>query len=174
MVVICAVLHTATSGLASKCDEAAMCERVIRCEQRAVGVEQHIDATILEVTDHPRQVFDHHRLADAMEDRARQTRQLIDDRGEQLPAHIGGRFERLESARTGFAQQIAAIGDLEVDADRRRLGNARSLLADGLEIAARDDRFSERQRFSSGQFYAAVSSSGIRHRARQSAVSRAL
>ncbi len=29
MVVICAVLHTATSGLASKCDEAAMCERVI-------------------------------------------------------------------------------------------------------------------------------------------------
>ena len=29
MVMICAVLHTATSGLASKCDEAAMCERVI-------------------------------------------------------------------------------------------------------------------------------------------------
>ena len=53
-----------------------------RRQQGAVGVEQHIDAALLQVADHARQVSHQHRLADPMEYGARHPRQLIDDRGE--------------------------------------------------------------------------------------------
>ena len=46
---------------------------------------------------------------------------LVDDLREQLPAHVGRRLELLVGARAGRAQQIAAVGRLEIEADRRRL-----------------------------------------------------
>ena len=45
----------------------------------------------------------------------------------------------LEGARAGLAQQVAAVGDLEIEADRRRPPRRRAPLADRLEIAARID-----------------------------------
>ena len=64
-----------------------------------------------------------HRLADAVQHDAADIRYLIDDAGEQRPAHVGGRFQFLEGARAGLAQQVAAVGDLQIQADRRGLGD---------------------------------------------------
>src|SRR5262245_66589294 len=44
--------------------------------------------------------------------------QLVDNRPEQVPAHVRPRLELLVSARAGGAQKIAAIGDFQIDADR--------------------------------------------------------
>ena len=65
-----------------------------------------------------RQVLHQHRLADAVQHDAGDVRNLIDDAGEQLPAHIGRRLQFLERARAGLAQQVAAVGDLQIEADR--------------------------------------------------------
>src|SRR3974390_780618 len=43
--------------------------------------------------------------------------QLVDNRPEQVPTHICWRLGLLVSARAGGAQQIAAIGDFQVDTD---------------------------------------------------------
>ena len=55
-----------------------------------------------------------------------------------VPAHVGRGFQGLEGARAGLAQQVAAVRDLQIQADRRRQGlrEARSA-ADRLEVAAR-------------------------------------
>src|SRR5262249_54950459 len=75
-----------------------------------------------------------------MEDRALQVWNLIDDRDEQLPAHVGGRLELGVGARAGGAQEIAAIGGLEIDANRLSCGVIAAPLADdALEIALRID-----------------------------------
>ena len=87
-------------------------------EQRSVGVEQDMDATILEVADHARQVAHQHRLADTVQDGTHETGELVDDAREKLPRHIGRRLQRLEGARTGLAEQVAAVRDLEIGADR--------------------------------------------------------
>jgi hypothetical protein len=106
-------------------------------QQSAVGVEQHVGAAVFQIAHHAGQRLDHHRLADAMQNDARYVRKLVDDTSEQLPAHIGGRLEIFEGARAGFAQQIAAIGRLDVKANRLLLGNLAARVADGFEIAPR-------------------------------------
>src|SRR5690242_21856710 len=66
-------------------------------------------------------------------------RNLIDDRGEQLPTHIGRGFKLLVGARTRRAQQIAAVGRFQIEANRILL---RDIVIGGyvLEIAGRIDR----------------------------------
>ena len=91
---------------------------VLLVEQRAVGVEQDVSAALLEISHHLREVLHQHRLADAVQHRALQLGNLVDDRREQRPAHIGRRLERFIGARACRAQQIAAICRLQIDADR--------------------------------------------------------
>ena len=67
----------------------------------------------------------------------RHVRHLIDDAGEQLPAHVGRRFQILERAWTGLAQQVAAIGHFQVQADRRCFGNVVPLRGNRFKVAAR-------------------------------------
>ena len=105
--------------------------------QSAVGVEQHIGAARLQIGDHRRQFGHHHRLADAVQHHPLDFGKLIDDAGEQLPAHVGGRLQLLIGARAGGAQQIAAVRRLQIEADRVRGGDGRAVLADPLEVAAR-------------------------------------
>ena len=64
-------------------------------------------------------------------------RNLIDDRGEQLPAHVGRRLELLIGARTGGAEQIAAVGGLQIEADRLVLRHI-AVGPDAFEIAPWD------------------------------------
>ena len=68
---------------------------------------------------------------------------LIDDRGEQLPAHVRRRLELLIGARAGGAEQIAAVRRLQIEADRQLLGTS----------AARASRFrnSGADRFAAGR-----------------------
>src|SRR5579864_6430687 len=66
-------------------------------------------------------------------------RDLVDDRGEQRPAHVGGRLQLRVGARTGRAEKIAAVGRLQIEADRLVLGPLAGGL-DALEIALRIDR----------------------------------
>ena len=61
-------------------------------------------------------------------------------RGEQLPAHVGRRLELGIGARAGRAQEIAAVGGLEIDADRQPLRLLAAPGIDALEIAPRIDR----------------------------------
>ena len=110
-------------------------------QHRAVGVEQHVGAAVLQIADHPRQVLHQHRLADPMQHGARQFGHLIDDAREQLPRHVGRRLELRISARTGGAQQVAAVGHLQVEADRGPVGDAAFSPCAGFEIAARVDGF---------------------------------
>src|SRR6202034_2441216 len=72
---------------------------VFLVEHRAVGVEQNIGAAIFQIAHHARQMLDQHGLADAVQHGALQVRYLIDNRGKQLPAHIGRRLELLIGAR---------------------------------------------------------------------------
>ena len=103
-------------------------------QQRAVGVEQDVGAAVLQVADHPRQRRHHHRLADAVQHDAGDPGELIDDTGEQLPVHIRRRLQRLEGARTGRAEQVAAVGRLEIEAHRLDFGDRAALGRDVLEI----------------------------------------
>ena len=61
---------------------------------------------------------------------------LADDAREQLPAHVGFRFQLLKGARAGGAKEIAAIGDFKVKADRLALDDDRELLFRLLKVAA--------------------------------------
>ena len=112
---------------------------VFLIEHRAVGIEQNIGAAILQVPHHARQMLDQHRLADAMQHGALQLRNLIDDRGEQFPAHVGGRLELLIGARASRAQEIAAVGRLQIKADRLVLGDF-AVRRHAFEIALGIDR----------------------------------
>ncbi len=109
---------------------------VLLVEHGAVGIEQHVGAALLEIAHHAREALDQHRLADAVQDRALEVGNLIDDRGEQLPAHVGGRLELLVGARARRAQQVAAVGRLQIDTDRKPFRAIGARLADALEIAA--------------------------------------
>src|ERR1700736_4400054 len=97
------------------CDQIAAAPLV---EQGAVGVEQHVGAALLEIADHAREIRHHQRLADAVQHHPGDRRILIDDRAEQVPAHVGGGLELLEGARAGGAWQVAAVGRLQIEADR--------------------------------------------------------
>src|SRR4029079_13782359 len=108
-------------------------------EDCPVGVEQDVSAAILQISHHARQVCDQHRLADAMQHGPRKIRHLIDNRCEQVPIHIRRRLEVLVGAGTGGAQQIAAIGDFQIDADRRADGDLGALALYRFVVAARID-----------------------------------
>ena len=71
-----------------------------------------------------------------MQDDAIDVRQLIDNAGEQFPAHVGRRLELLVGAGTGGAQQVAPIGCLEIKANRL-LGGIGPLCANFFEIPGR-------------------------------------
>ncbi len=89
-----------------------------RRERGAVGVEQHVDAALLQVAHPARQIPHQHRLADAVQHHARDVGHLADDAGEQLPAHVRLRLQIGVGARAGGAEQVAAVGGLQVEADR--------------------------------------------------------
>ena len=105
-------------------------------EQRSVGVEEDVDVAVLEILDALGEVFDQHGLADAVEDDARNIRILVDERGEELPRHVGLGLELLVGAGAGGAEEIAAVGGLEVEADGLVLGDGVQLLFGLLEVAA--------------------------------------
>src|SRR5262245_66497836 len=63
--------------------------------------------------------------------------QLVDNRPEQVPAHVCRRLELLVSARAGGAQEIAAIGDFQMDADRWVSGYFGALAFDRFMVASR-------------------------------------
>ena len=73
-----------------------------------------------------------------MQDRAFDVGHLIDDRAEQLPAHVGGRLELLVGARAGRAQQVAAVRDLQIETDRLAHRGA-AHRAHAFEVTARVD-----------------------------------
>src|SRR5712691_10071822 len=77
--------------------------------------------------------------ANAVQNRALEIGDLIDDQGEQLPAHVGRRLELLVGARARRAQQVAAVRRLQIDTDRKPFRAIGARLADALEIAARID-----------------------------------
>ena len=112
---------------------------ILLVEKRAVGIEQHVDATLLEVTDHSGQVLDEHRLADTVQHGALRLRHLVDNRGEQLPAHVGGRLEFDVGAWARRTKQVAAVGGLEIEADRWTLDTRRTVTGRSLVVAARVD-----------------------------------
>ncbi len=112
---------------------------VLVVEHGAVGVEQHVGAAILQIAHHLRQVLHQHRLADAVQHRAFELRDLVDDGREQRPAHVRRRLELGIGARAGRAQEIAAVGRLEIDADRQPFRLLAAPGIDALEIAPRVD-----------------------------------
>jgi hypothetical protein len=123
------------------------CTAIALAEHGAVGVEQDMDAAVLQIAHHARQVRDQHRFADAVQNGARKIGRLIDDGSEQTPVHIRRRLELFVGARTGGAEQIAAVGDLQIEADRRTLRHRRTLGRDLLVIAARIKRRAHGWRF---------------------------
>ena len=108
-------------------------------EDRPVGVEQHVDTAIFQISHHAREVRHQHRFADTMQHSPRKIGHLIDNRCEQVPAHICRRLEFLVSAGTGSAQQIAAIGHFKIKADGRTDSGLGTLAVYGFVIAARID-----------------------------------
>jgi hypothetical protein len=66
---------------------------LLRGQQRAVGVEQHIGAAVLEVADLARQVLHQHRLADAVQHHPGDVGHLVDDARDQLPARVRRRLQ---------------------------------------------------------------------------------
>src|SRR5215472_4122707 len=81
----------------------------------------------------------HQRLADAVQHHSCDVRILIHDGAEQLEAHVDGWFEFLERPRTCSARQIAAVGGLEVEANRVAMRDVGALRVRSLEISARVD-----------------------------------
>src|SRR6516164_286977 len=75
-----------------------------------------------------------------MQNRPPETGNLIDNRGKQFPAHVCGRLKLRVGARTGGAQEIAAVGDFQIETNRRTLSDLGALAPDGLVIAARIER----------------------------------
>ena len=67
----------------------------------------------------------------------RDARELVDDRGEQLPAHIPRRLEVFESARAGGAEQVAAVRRLQIEADGIFIDRRAQPVGGPLEIAPR-------------------------------------
>jgi hypothetical protein len=112
---------------------------VFLVEHGAVGIEQDVTATVFQITHHTRQIFDQHRLADAVQYGALQLRDLIDDRREQFPAHIGRRLELGVSARACGAKKIAAVGGFKIKTNRIVFGNF-TVRFDAFEIAPGIDR----------------------------------
>src|SRR5439155_24781586 len=105
-------------------------------EQCAVGVEEDVGAVLLEMADHARQIQHLQRLSYAMEHNASDVGILIDDRPEQVPAHVRRGLELLEGPRAGRARQVAAVGRFQIQADRIALGDLVAIALDRLEIAA--------------------------------------
>src|SRR5208337_265627 len=66
---------------------------LLLAHQRAVRIEQHINTALLQEPHHLRQLDHHHGLADTVENHPLDFRKLIDDAGEQLPAHVRRRLE---------------------------------------------------------------------------------
>ena len=62
---------------------------IVLVEQRAIGVEEDVDVAVLEIFDALGEIFDEHGFADAVEDDAGDVGVLVDDRGEELPGHVG-------------------------------------------------------------------------------------
>jgi len=61
---------------------------------------------------------------------------LVDEGGEELPWHVGFGFELLVGARAGCAEEVAAVGGLEIEADRLVLSDRVELRFGFLEVAA--------------------------------------
>src|SRR5207248_8306258 len=79
-------------------------------------------------------------ISDTVEHDARDARELIDDMGEQFPAHIRGRLQRLEGAWTGRAEQVAAVGRFEIEAHRLDFGDRAALGRDEIGRASCSER----------------------------------
>src|SRR5258707_2465554 len=109
---------------------------VLLIEHSAIGVEQHIDATVLQVAHHRGKVLHQHRLADTVEHGTFYIGKRVEDFREQLPAHVGGRFKLLVGPRASGTQEIASIGGFKVNADRQTRGRRRSPVPDALEVPA--------------------------------------
>ena len=112
---------------------------LLRRQHRAVGVEEHVGAALLQIAHHARQLLHQHRLADAVQHDARDVGHLVDDAGEQLPAQVRLGLEVGIGARAGGAEQIAAVGGLQVEANGIARGD-RAHRLDAVVIAPRIDR----------------------------------
>src|SRR5262249_9157089 len=75
-------------------------------------------------------------VADAVQHHASDIGVLMDDRPEQVETYVCRWFELLESARARRARQIAAVGRLQIQADRIGRRGLVPLTPDRLEIAA--------------------------------------
>ncbi len=116
---------------------------LLRRQQRAVGVEEYVGTAGLQVAHHARQILDEHGLAHPVQHDAGDVGDLVDDAREQLPAHVGFGLERVVGARAGRAQEVAAVGRLQIKAHwhRRRVRRefcCRLVIAVGVHARGRD------------------------------------
>src|SRR6202047_1749736 len=111
---------------------------VTQVEHGTVSVEQYVSATVFEMPHHPRQLLDQHWLSHPVQHCARKVWNLIDDGDEQLPAYVCRRLELRIGPRASRAEQIAAVGGLQIKAHRRVLGRLVATMH-ALEITPRID-----------------------------------
>src|ERR1700722_12983425 len=62
-------------------------------------------------------------------------RDLVHDLGEEIPRHVGLWLELLKSPRAGRAEEIAAVGYFQVQADGLLFANDRKLILGLLEVS---------------------------------------
>jgi hypothetical protein len=71
-----------------------------------------------------------------MQDDASDVRDLVDDTGEKLPAHVGLGFEVGISAWTGGAEKVAPVGGFQIEAHRLASGGRSHGFAEAIVVAA--------------------------------------
>ena len=86
----------------------------------ALVLNRHRNPARLEVGDHARQVVVDQRFADAVQNRALHIGKLVHDAQKVVPARVSWALRRDKGARTGFAQQVAVVGDFDKDDPRTR------------------------------------------------------
>ena len=87
-------------------------------QQHAVGVEEHLRAPLLQMRHEARQLAVEQRLADPVQHRTLDDRNLIDDAAEIIPAQMVFGFigqEMVVGQRARDAQRVAMVGDLDVE-----------------------------------------------------------
>src|ERR1700729_3100971 len=87
-------------------------------EQSPIRVEEDVDISVLKMLDTLCEILDQHRFADAVKNDTSNIRILPDERGKELPRHVGFGFELFIGPGTSRAEEITAVRGFEVKADR--------------------------------------------------------